>query len=71
MLEKECIFCKKKDKYLKGQNSREALTQARQLCTDETLKKCAERKQDSRIIALLTRDLVAAEEHWHRSCYRQ
>ena len=27
-------------------------------------------KGDSKIIALVTRKLVAAEAHYHRSCYR-
>ena len=43
----------------------------RQLRVDDTVRKAAEAKQDSRMISILTRELVAAEAHYHRSSYRQ
>ena len=66
--EKECIFCGKKDKYKKG--IKEGLTQARELRVNNSVRNAAISKQDSRILAILSRDLVAAEGHYHRTCYR-
>ena len=54
--EVQCIFCEKKHKFLKGQKTRESLVQCREL--------------DTRILAVVSRYLVAAEAHYHRSCYR-
>ena len=68
--EKVCIFCEKKDKYKKGSRTRGSLTQARQLRTDTSVRNAAELKMDSRVLALLSRELIAAEAHYHRSCYR-
>ena len=70
MYEKQCIFCEKKEKFVKGSKSREGLTQARQLRVDDTVRKAAEIKHDKRILALASRELVAAEAHWHHSCYK-
>ena len=69
--EKVCIFCEKKDKYKKGSRTRESLMQARQLRTDTSVRNVAELKMDSCVLALLSRELVAAEAHYLRSCYRQ
>lgn len=70
MYEKQCIFCEKKEKFVKGSKSREGLTQARQLRVDDTVRKAAEIKHDKRILALASREQVAAEAHWHHSCYK-
>ena len=64
-----CIFCNKV-KFQKGSRSREKLTQAVQLRVDETLRKCAILKGDEKILALTSRDIVAAEAHYHCSCYK-
>ena len=64
-----CIFCNK-DKFQKGTRTREKLTQAVQLRADQTLRDCAIRKGDKEIIAVTSRDIVATEAHYHRSCYR-
>lgn len=64
-----CIFCNKV-KFLKGSKSCETLTQAIQLRADKTLRDCATQKKDERILALTCRDIVAAEAHYHFSCYR-
>lgn len=68
--EKQCIFCEKKEKYTKGSKSRKGLILARQLRVDDTVRRVAEIKQDTRILALASRELVAAEAHWHHSCYK-
>ena len=34
------------------------------------MKKAAEIKNDKRILAIASRELVAAEAHWHHSCYK-
>lgn len=64
-----CIFCCK-DKYQKGSKSREKLIQAVQLRADQTLRKCATQKGDENILAVTSRDIVAAEAHYHISCYK-
>ena len=64
-----CIFCKKV-KFLKGSKSREKLTQAVQLRADQTLRECATQKGDENILAVTSRDIVAAEAHYHVSCYK-
>lgn len=64
-----CIFCNK-DKFIKGSKSREKLTQAVTLNADQTLRECATQKRDEKILAITSRDVVAAEAHYHRSCYK-
>ena len=44
--------------------------QCRELRADQTVRDAALRKKDTRILALLDRELVAAEAHYHRTCYR-
>lgn len=65
-----CIFCNKSSRYLKGQKTREPLVQCIELRADNTVRSAATRKCDQRVLALLSRDLVAAEGHYHKSCYR-
>ena len=64
-----CIFCQK-EKYMKGSHSREELTQCVELRSDDAVRKAAVEKEDTRILAIVSRDIVAAEGHYHRSCYR-
>ena len=64
-----CIFFKK-IKFMKNPKSREKLIQAVQLRADTTLRNCAILKNDARILAIPSRDIVAAEAHYHASCYK-
>lgn len=64
----ECIFCEKGN-YVRSSNSREKLVTATQLRVDETLRNIATEKFDHKIMALTSREIVAAEAHYHRSCY--
>ena len=64
-----CIFCKKV-KFVKGSKSRENLTKAAELRADRTLRDCAIKKGDNKIMAITSRDIVAAEAHYHTSCYK-
>ena len=66
----ECIFCQNTNKYTKGQMSRENLVQCRELRADAKIRGAATKKMDIRILAIVSRDIVAAEGHYHRSCYR-
>lgn len=66
-----CIFCDKKKKYLKCSRSREALVQCTDLRADQSVRTTAIAKGDSKLIAIVTRELVAAEACYHRSCYRE
>ena len=65
-----CIFCEQKKKYVKGSKSREGLIQTRQLRADDAVRRAAEIKHDKRILALVSREQVAAEAHWHHSYYK-
>ena len=40
------------------------------LRADDTIRRAATRQCDQRILALLNRELVAAEGHYHTSCYK-
>lgn len=71
--EKKCMFSPKYcsgTKFMKEVKTREPLIKARQLRVDEKLRAVAISKGDLDIIALTSRDIVAAEAHYHRSCYR-
>ena len=46
------------------------MTQCVDLRADDSIRKAAIAKGDSRIIALASRDLVAAEAWYHGQCYR-
>jgi len=63
-----CIFCEKKSKYLKGTRKREPLVQCRDLRADYSIRKSAMKKKDSRILAIASREIVAAEACYHRTC---
>ena len=65
-----CIFCEKKSKYLKGTRNREPLVQCRDLRADHSIRKSAMEKKDSRILAIASREIVAAEACYHRTCYK-
>lgn len=68
--EAKCIFCDKCSKYLKGQRTKESLLKCIELRADDTIRRAAVRKGDNRMLAIVSRELVAAEGHYHRSCYR-
>ncbi|CAH3143072.1 unnamed protein product [Porites evermanni] len=67
--ERICIFCEK-PKYFKGTRNREPLVQCRDMRADSSIRKIATEKNDSKILALVSRELVAAEACYHRTCYR-
>ena len=64
---KECIFCERL-KYVN--RTLEKLVKATQLRVDQTLRKIATERCDERILAITSRDIDAAEVHYHRTCYR-
>ena len=68
--ERVCIFCRKNSKYPRGSRSREVLIQCSELRADETVRRIAIVNNDSRILAIVSRELVAAEACYHKSCYR-
>ena len=70
VLPKKCIFCNK-DKYIKNSRNRESLSRCMQLKeADETVKTIATQKNDSKILAITTSDLIAKEACYHFTCYR-
>lgn len=66
-----CIFCDKTGKYKKGTRTRETLTRCGELRADTTVRQRAIAINDTKIIAILSRELVAAEGHYHHSCYME
>ena len=68
--EETCIFCNKM-KYIKNHNTREKLTKAVDPRADKTLRETAVQKGDDRIMIGTSRDIVAAEAHYHLSCYKK
>ncbi|KAG1659185.1 hypothetical protein GQR58_022660 [Nymphon striatum] len=60
-----------KHRYIKGQRTREPLIQCQEFRSDHAIRQAAEEKQDTKILALSSRELVAAEAHYHRSCYKE
>jgi hypothetical protein len=66
---KQCIFCEKESKYKKGSRSREPLVQVLELGTDKKLREIAIERGDKKVIAVTSRDIVAAEACYHKSCY--
>ena len=64
-----CIFCENVKRY-KGTSTREKLVQSVELRSDRKLRACAVRKCDTKLLAITSRDIVAAEAHYHASCYR-
>lgn len=66
-----CIFCKRKDKYKKDSRTREPLVQCTELRCDEKIRDVATLKHDTDILAITSKDIVAAEAHYHRVCYRE
>lgn len=68
--DKVCIFCECKTKYVKGTHSRESLIQAVDLRADQTIRDIAINTANERLLAVTSRDIVAAEAHYHHSCYK-
>ena len=67
MYAQECIFCEKV-KYVN--RIPEKLVKASQLKVDHKLRQIAVAKRDKKILAITSRDIVAAEARYLRSCYR-
>lgn len=63
----KCIFCER-PKY--ANCTQEKLVKATQVRVDQTLRQIATARCDEKILAITSRDIVAAEAHYHRSCYR-
>lgn len=64
-----CIFCNKESKYGKGEQTREKLIQCSDLRSDQTIRNAATAKHDTNILAIASRELVAAKVCYHKSCY--
>ena len=60
-----------KNKYLKKSRNREKLTNCLQRRADETIRELATKRNDTKIIAVTSNDLVAKEACYHFTCYRE
>jgi len=69
--DRKCIFCECSNKCLKGTSTRETLIQAVDLRADMKLRKVATEKGDTKLLAITSRDIVAAEACYHASCYKK
>ena len=63
-------FLSEREQVQKRAENRQPLVQCSELRADEKIREAATRKLDSRILAILSRGIVAAEGHYHRLCYR-
>lgn len=61
----------KSSKYLTNSKTREPLVQCIDLRSDQTVMQAAVGQSDPIMMAITSRDLVAAEGHYPRSCYRR
>ena len=68
-LPKKCIFCEK-DKCAKNSRNREKLTSCLQLCSDGNRRELATQRNETKIIAVTTEELIAKEACYHFTCYR-
>ena len=68
ILHPACIFCEKKEKYKK--RKRETLLNCSMFSADNTLRETAKLKNDSRMMAITSNDLIASEAKYHVSCYK-
>ena len=57
--ERLCVFCEKTT-FLKGTRNREPLVQCRDMRADSSIRKMATLKNDGKILALVSRELIAA-----------
>ena len=64
-----CIFCEK-DKYTRNSRTREELIQCLDMRADKTIRKAVVGKNDHRMLAVVSRELVAAKACYYKSCYR-
>lgn len=63
-------YWKSTSKYWKRKNARDFLTLRVELRGDDKTCSVATKKMDMKMLALLSRDLVAAERYYHKSCYK-
>ena len=64
-----CIFCGKQDKY--KQRKRETLITCSTFEANKTLCELAESKNDTHMMVITAKDLIASKAKYHTSCYRQ
>ena len=67
--EANCIFSSNA-KNLKGQRTRETRAKCKEMRVEVVIREAAIYEGDSRMLGLLSQELVAAEGHYHHSCYR-
>lgn len=68
LYEEICVFCEK-TKDLQGTKTREALIQCVDLHADSIIKRAAVSKNDGSIMTIVSREVIAAEACYHKSCY--
>ena len=68
--DEECIFCGK-EKYVRGENSRERLVKATQLRVDSTLREKALSRRDEKILAVTTKKASDTLKHQPRGLQYQ
>ena len=68
VLKPNCVFCGKVDKW--KDRKRVPLNDCCELRADETLRNVAQRKADTKILALCSDDIIGLEAKYHKPCYR-
>ena len=69
ILPKKCIFCNIVNKFIDGE--RQQLYRCCTFLADETIRKCASLKGDTKILAIATDELVAKEASYYTCYYRR
>lgn len=67
-MRKFVFFCEK-TKDLQGTKTREALIQCVDLHADSIIKRAVVSKNDGSIMTIVSREVIAAEACYHKSCY--
>ncbi|KAG0711501.1 hypothetical protein GWK47_020495 [Chionoecetes opilio] len=69
-MKQSAYFARKQTSTPNDRRTPEVLVKCRELRADAKIRNAATKKLDSRILGIVSRDIVAAEAHYHRSCYR-
>ena len=69
LFDDNCIFCDKKVRYIKA-NKKEIAQPCSTKNAEENIKKWATLKNDTKILALASRELLAGEARYHRTCQK-
>ena len=71
ILPKKCIFCDKVNKLIAATKSWEKLVTCQTFVVDDKIRESATVKDDKKVLAHVSDELIAKESVYHTSCYRR